>query len=261
MVTLLPSLPVSVTVTASANPVCQGDTVHYTAHVVNPGSGTALQWFVNGIPVSSGDITTGLIAYYPFNGNANDASGHGNNATQITATLTTDRFGNQNSAYNFAGLSNPQIIMVPNSPTLQFGNQASFSLWVHMNSYYGMDGWGSATANGYHVLFSKDFDRCCLYEGVGGLSNGNFLSNGYSNGWYSGILLSVDTVPGTSLGQWYNITYVFTPTEAKMFSNGQLIATKSGTTTFANSNSKDLYFGRLNPFFFFFNGKLDDVRL
>ena len=26
-------------------------------------------------------LTNGLIAYYPFNGNANDASGNGNNAT------------------------------------------------------------------------------------------------------------------------------------------------------------------------------------
>ncbi len=45
----------------------------------------------------------GPIAYYPFNGNANDLSGNGNNATVYSATLTTDRFGNSNSAYNFDG--------------------------------------------------------------------------------------------------------------------------------------------------------------
>ena len=38
-----PSIPVSVSITASANPVCQGDTVHYTAHMVNAGSNAALQ--------------------------------------------------------------------------------------------------------------------------------------------------------------------------------------------------------------------------
>jgi hypothetical protein len=27
------------------------------------------------------DLTSGLVAYYPFNGNANDASGNGNNGT------------------------------------------------------------------------------------------------------------------------------------------------------------------------------------
>lgn len=44
-----------------------------------------------------------LVASYPFNGNANDASGNGNNATVNGATLTTDRFGNANSAYSFNG--------------------------------------------------------------------------------------------------------------------------------------------------------------
>jgi len=39
-------------------------------------------------------INDGLVAYYPFNGNANDESGNGNNGTVNGATLTTDRFGN-----------------------------------------------------------------------------------------------------------------------------------------------------------------------
>lgn len=247
------------TLTASANPVCQGDTVTYTAHGYGALPSGTLQWYVNGVPVSSGNINSGLVAYYPFNGNANDMSGNGNNAVQVSATLTADRHGNPNSAYNFAGLSNPQIIRVPNSSTLQFGNQASFSLWVRMNSYFGMDGWGNATPNGVHMLFSKDFDQCCLYEAIGGQADGNFSSGGCTNGWYSGINFG-DTIPGSSIGQWMNMTYVFTPTEGRMYANGQLIASKAGITSFANSNSKELYFGRLNSFWYPLNGKLDDVR-
>src|ERR1017187_9384521 len=41
-------------------------------------------------------LTNGLVAYYPFIGNANDASGNGNNGTVQGATLTTDRFNNPN---------------------------------------------------------------------------------------------------------------------------------------------------------------------
>ena len=44
---------------------------------------------------SMADLNNGLVAYYPFNGNANDASGNGNNGTVNGATLTTDRFGNE----------------------------------------------------------------------------------------------------------------------------------------------------------------------
>lgn len=43
----------------------------------------------------------GLVAYYPFNGNANDASGNGNNGTVSGATLTSDKDGNTNKAYEF----------------------------------------------------------------------------------------------------------------------------------------------------------------
>jgi hypothetical protein len=41
-----------------------------------------------GITSAHADLTTGLVAYYPFNGNANDASGNGNNGTVYGATLT-----------------------------------------------------------------------------------------------------------------------------------------------------------------------------
>lgn len=45
----------------------------------------------------------GLVAWYPFNGNANDESGNGNNGTLFGAIKTKDRFGNSASAYKFDG--------------------------------------------------------------------------------------------------------------------------------------------------------------
>ena len=50
------------------------------------------------------DFNTGLIAYYPFNGNANDESGNGNDGTVSGATLAADRFGMLNNAYAFDGI-------------------------------------------------------------------------------------------------------------------------------------------------------------
>ena len=50
--------------------------------------------------------TNGLVGWWPFNGNDNDISGNGNNGNVNGATLTTDRFGNVNSSYNFDGVSN-----------------------------------------------------------------------------------------------------------------------------------------------------------
>ncbi len=45
----------------------------------------------------------GLIAYYPFNGNADDESGNGHHGEVFGAALASDRFGNANSAYTFDG--------------------------------------------------------------------------------------------------------------------------------------------------------------
>ncbi len=50
-------------------------------------------------------LTNGLLAYYPLNGNANDASGNGNNGQSFGPTATTNRFGNPNSADYFNGSS------------------------------------------------------------------------------------------------------------------------------------------------------------
>lgn len=51
------------------------------------------------------DLMTGLVASYPFNGNAIDESGNGNDGTVYGAVLTADRFGNPDSAYAFVGVN------------------------------------------------------------------------------------------------------------------------------------------------------------
>jgi len=47
--------------------------------------------------------TNGLVGYFGFDGNANDASGNNLHGTVNGATLTTDRNGQQNKAYYFNG--------------------------------------------------------------------------------------------------------------------------------------------------------------
>src|SRR5208282_4645257 len=68
--------------------------------------------------------TNGLAAYYPFNGNANDASGNGNNGFAENTFTTTNQFGQPNSALGFAGNS---WVYVPYSPSL-FSTNYSVSL-------------------------------------------------------------------------------------------------------------------------------------
>ncbi|HRS19302.1 MAG TPA: hypothetical protein P5243_07345 [Bacteroidales bacterium] len=72
------------------------------------------------------------IFYLPFNGNTLDETGNGNNAVNHGATLTTDRFGNQNSAYEFDGIDDFMQI-TPVSDLSSVGDY-SISLWIlHKN--------------------------------------------------------------------------------------------------------------------------------
>jgi len=66
--------------------------------------------FISGI--SYADNADGLVAYYPFDGNANDESGNGNDGTVVGPSLTKDRQGRENSAYDF---DQNEFIRIPSS--------------------------------------------------------------------------------------------------------------------------------------------------
>ena len=79
------------------------------------------------------DLNTGLVAYYPFSGNANDESGHGFNGTVNGATLTQDRFGAPDSAYDFNGNNNFILIRDPLPSLLQIQNKITLSAWIKIS--------------------------------------------------------------------------------------------------------------------------------
>ena len=74
------------------------------------------------------DLNNSLVAYYPFNGNANDESGNGNNGVVMGATLTLDMFGRPNKAYHFDGVSS--YIKIPMSAVLHPVYDLSVSAWA-----------------------------------------------------------------------------------------------------------------------------------
>ena len=67
------------------------------------------------------------VAFYPFNGNANDESGNQLNGTVSGATLVEDRFGNLESAYYFDG---NDIITINHDDILNSEEELSISVWI-----------------------------------------------------------------------------------------------------------------------------------
>lgn len=82
---------------------------------------------LNSPVVVGADINDGLVAFYPFNGNAQDLSGYNNHGTVFGAIPVSDRFGNANSAFLFDGIDDH--IDVPHSPLLLSGD-ITLSAWI-----------------------------------------------------------------------------------------------------------------------------------
>jgi len=87
-------------------------------------------------------LSEGLLAWYPFSGNSNDASGNGNHATIIGASLTADRFGSGNLAYKFSTINDG--IYVPNTTITP--QDFSVSLWFKV-----LTPWNYTTLNLFSI--------------------------------------------------------------------------------------------------------------
>jgi Concanavalin A-like lectin/glucanases superfamily len=96
-------------------------------------------------------LTNGLIAYFPFDGNANDASGNGNDGVVFGATLSVDRFGEPNSCYQFDGVANKILANISNIPTV--AQDRTLSVWEKCTANlinagtYVPAAWGSNAVN------------------------------------------------------------------------------------------------------------------
>jgi hypothetical protein len=102
-------------------------------------------------------LTQGLVAYYPFNGNANDESGNGNNGVLGQGiTSSTDRKNQQNASFNFTGKGDVTLTKLPTEGSQDF----SISAWLKVSSQGVTNGivcWGqdSPWASAYFFILSS----------------------------------------------------------------------------------------------------------
>ncbi|MCK5229514.1 MAG: hypothetical protein KAR13_04570 [Desulfobulbaceae bacterium] len=197
--------------------------------------------------LSFAGIDDGLVAYYPFNGNANDASGNVNHGTVHGATLIEDRFGNSNSAYSFDG--NNDYIITNYTPSQNLGTNFSISSWIK---------WNGSTGNHQRIVTKWQ--------------EGNIGSHEYSLFLYGGsnkIRLSVGSgkiqsefVP--TLDTWHFVTATSNNSFAKIFIDGSLVFEKSYSTSIVYDQEPLIIGGGGTQYSmprYIFNGVLDDIRI
>jgi hypothetical protein len=200
--------------------------------------------------------TQGLVAYYPFNGNANDESGNGNNGTVNGATLTTDRFGRVSKAYSFNGTN--AYILINNSISLSSYSVVCWVLDQNLSDegrFFSNGGWGDGNYNG-----AIDF----LLTGERYSSNRLAIIN--QNGSGQGLYYSSTTIG--SIWTLVAATYEMNGNVIKLYVNGTQV-TGSMDNGFWNympiPNVNPVYKYRIGcnggGTFKYFNGLIDDIRI
>jgi hypothetical protein len=200
-----------------------------------------------------GDVCDGLVAYYPFFGNARDTSGNSLDGLVKGATLTTDRDGNENRAYKFNGKTfdngTTTHIELPLSSLTQNLEQSdySFAAWVKPESDPpgSLDNW---YAYGMIHSYSSIHDYGLRYHWSNCFEMGNpvFYDNQTEISWGGASACQKD------FNQYYHVVGVGDSTNGntKIYVNGKL----EHTRTWENSGKPDpskvnkkWFIGSMNP--------------
>lgn len=194
-----------------------------------------------------------LIAYWPFNGNANDYSGNSNNGTLNSVTSVADRFGNANSAYYFDG-SSSYISVADNAALRLSGTDFTLNAWVKIDSY------------------NSSYGSVILSKRIAGVNNGYNWSIAGSIASVPGVVTygpgggstnAIGTNP-VDTTQWHMITSIYSSSSQQLsiYVDGTLdnisysISNPNGAITAGLNIGYDATTG-----LYYYNGKLDDIKI
>jgi cell division protein FtsB len=204
------------------------------------------------------NLNTGLVAYYPFNGNANDFSSNGYNGTVFGASLISDRNNNANSAYSFTKTSE-NYIALPLLTPINGATVASFSFWVKTNSVSNSGtifGHWSNNNGGVGVNCGISIEQQSTTTGIGiynySGTGGIFTPSISVNKWHH-VVINIDFSQSSNASKV--ITFIDNSVQSLTFEQ------------FNNSigNATSTFIGRRNSDFgtygVYFDGAIDDFRI
>ena len=215
-------------------------------------------------------LNDGLLAYYPFNGNADDESGNGyhGDTTGHAPALTTDRFGNPNSAYSFDGVDD--YILLTNTDVNRY---FTISGWINRASGSGSSTelysestyWSDDTTG----ALNRNRISCYSYSGHFG-----FKIRTKAGNWNDFDRYAIKTSDTTAdyNNKWCHVTYVRRNDNLEIYINGKKQSTTIIIDEGVNANQYDLRDGYSKPAYigayanddsiaFSSPGIFDDIRI
>jgi hypothetical protein len=207
--------------------------------------------------------TADLVAWFRFNGNANDFSGNNHNGTIVSTppsnsvTSINDRNNTTNSAYEFQGSGRVEFT-IPNNSNFSNLNEVTIMAWARVSSFpAGMD----------HVIMSSDRGNPLVFDLYIDQNRGLLGQIMDGSGNPVGSAASANLVYTQS--SWAHIALTYqNGIQSQIFLNGNAV----GTTPFfspgtCNLGGKSYTIGAsgnmVSPFILSdrMNGAIDDVRI
>ena len=218
---------------------------------------------------SNAQLSSGLVAWWPFNGNGVDSSMNGHNGTSTNITYTNGRNGAPNAAAVFNGTSS--YITAPYSANLNI-NKYSIGAIIKLNGFYtgachsnNILSRGTAHTNGaYGMEFTDTINNNCSNPadtnvftllGEAGTNNANIPPAS----WHYHYFLHTS--------QWYSFVATYDSLKIRIYINGVIVDSAASTAIAPIGNSTDSIFigasyqGTTGAYPYWFKGLMDDLRI
>lgn len=199
-----------------------------------------------------------LLAYYPFDGSADDVG-----PNKVPATLdgnmkfdADDRHGNANSAADFDGSS---AVIIPDNDALNFGTKDfTVSCWLKTSQTSKMMVWQESGANGGgdHQTWLRVNDNST-----------NRVVRFDTEDNTGGSILNYGNGEGSGLGdnQWHQVVCVREGATARLYIDGEKKGELTKSTVKDVSSSQDFKIGTqegpIGSYHTYFSGSLDDFKV
>jgi hypothetical protein len=209
----------------------------------------SLTIYPNDVRCSGHQVDDSLKLYAPFDGNADDISGNGNNGIVYGAVLTADRNGNPNSAYQFNGVDS-YIDFGTSDLGLTGGSEITFCAWVKPDQ---------PTTYHSQILSPEQFYRPYMIKtrGLGSTVTAQCGVRTIGGGDY----IDAD-IGGIIIGNWYHILCRYDGTSISIYVDGELQNSVSTSGLFRMASQHILAGANpTSPPNFFFHGAIDDIRI
>ncbi|HVV25625.1 MAG TPA: LamG domain-containing protein, partial [Candidatus Saccharimonadales bacterium] len=198
-----------------------------------PGSG-------NGV-----NLTAGLIGYWPFAGNARDATPYSNNGTVHGAMLTTGRSGQPNTAYLTGNTNSWIAVGSPSAYANLTSSGFTYNIWLMRpadSTYHWPEIMGAANTHVFYGIRSQNY--------------GDGISFEYGLSPYDGTAYTNTGSFSLPVGEWHMFTATYDGAHLNFYRDGVLVfgpATEALNPTFGGLN----FTGSINGWV----GSMDDARL